>query len=287
MPRSRAAQDRHNERRRQSRGKARQAMFSMDYIQMKYPEIYNEAEGFFTVLNLRYPDKHDLRKTNEFLCFKHITEGKSSKDGKELYFDIKTASVSVRNIENPTVTSVHSQSQLVETMHSESLPFETVTSVQCESQLVETMHSESLPFETVTSVHSQSQLVEICHSESLPVETVTSVQCESPSTETTETISSVSKELEPRLEITLIPEQQARKATVTTQTLQITTEQESPPISFNDIPSDMIDEIISQLRQDPELTDIFNDTELQMEFDELGEDLDMPEMNLLEQELWW
>ena len=212
---------------------------------------------------------------------KRIAEGKTSKDGKELYFDIKTATVSVRNIENPTVETVTS-------VHSESLPVETVTSVHSESQHMETSHCESLPVETVTSVHSESQHMEICHCESLPVETVTSVQCESPSAKTTETISSVSKELEPRLEITLIPEQQARKATtVTTQTLQITSEQESPPVSLNDIPSDMIDQIISQLRQDPDLKDVSNDIELQMEFDELGEDLDMPEMNLLEQELWW
>ena len=208
MPRRREAQDRHNERRRQFTGKARQAVFTMEYIQMKYPEIYNEAEGFFTILDLRYPDKHDLRKTNEYASFKHITEGKASKDGKKLYFDIETAKVSVRNIENPSVTSAH----------------------------------------------SESQPMEICHYET--VETVTSVPCESPSTET---ISSTKKELEPRLEITLIPEQQARKATVTTQTLQITTEQETPPISFNDIPNDMIDEIIAQLRQDPDLADIFND----------------------------
>ena len=291
MPRTRAAQDRHNERRRQSKGKARQAVFSMDYIQTKYPEIYNEAEEFFTVLNLRYPNKHDLRKTNEYACFKHLSEGKASKDGKELYFDIKTATVLVRNLENPPVETVTS-------VQCENPPVETVTSVQCESPPVETVTSvqcESPPVETVTSVHSESQPMETSHCERPPVETVTSVHsesqhmetsdCESP--QTTETMSPVSKELEPRLEIALIPEQQARKATVTTQTVQITTEQESPPVSFDDIPSDMIDQIISQLRQDPDLTNIFNDIELQMEFDELGQDLDMPEMNLLEQELWW
>ena len=281
MPRTRAAQDRHNERRRHSRGKARQAVFSMDYIQAKYPEIYNEVEGFFTVLNLRYPNKYDLRKTNEYACFKHLSEGKASKDGKELYFDIKTATVLVRNLESPPVETVTS-------VQCESPPVETVTSVQCESPPVETVTSvqcESPPVETVTSVQCESP----------PVETVTSVQCESQhmetsdceSPQTTETMSPVSKELEPRLEIALIPEQQARKATVTTQTVQITTEQESPPVSFDDIPSDMIDQIISQLRQDPDLTNIFNDIEVQMEFDELGQDLDMPEMNLLEQELWW
>ena len=247
MPRTRIQQDRHNEKRRQAQSKARQAVFSMEYIQIKHPEIYNEACEFFTLINSRYPDKHDLRKTNEFLCFKQMSGGKVCKNGKAtLYFDTRTA----------TVVTSHSESPPVETSHSESPPVETS---HCESPSVETSHCESPPMETS---HSESP-------------------------QTTETTASGCKELEPLLEIPLISTQQGRKATVTTQTVQITTEQEIPPISFNDIESDAIDQIIEQLRQDPDLTNIFNDIEQQMEFDKLGEDLDIPELNLLEQELWW
>ena len=296
MPRSRAAQDRHNELRRQSRGKARKAVFITDYVQVKYPEIFKEAEGLFNVLNAKYEDKYDLRKTNEFLCFKHITEGKGNKNGKELYFDLETASVSVRKLESlPTENVTECESLPAETvMECESLPTENVT--ECESLPAETvMECESLPTENVTECESlPAENVTECESlpaenvtecESLPAENVT--ECESLPAETVTELSPVTKQLEPLLEIALIPEQQAREATVTSQTIQIMTEQETPPISFNDIPTDMIDQIISQLRQDPDLTEIFKDIEFQMEFDQLGEDLDIPQMNSLEDELFW
>ena len=346
MPRSRIQQDRHNERRRQAKSKARQAVFAMDFIQIKHPEIYNEAYEFFTLIDSRYPGKYDLRKTNEFLCFKQLFQGKASKNGKgTLYFDIKTATVTLSHSESPPVETImpgHSESPPVETItsgHSESPPVETITSghsespstetshsespsvetSHCENPFMETSHSESPPMETshsespsVETSHCENPFMETSHSESPPMETshsespsVETSHCENPfmetshsesppmetshseSPQTTETMLSARKQLEPRLEIPLISTQQARKATVTTQTVQITTEQEMPLISFDDIESDTIDQIIEQLRQDPDLTNIFNDIELQMEFDELGQDLDIPELDLLEQELWW
>ena len=231
MPRTREAQDRHNELRRQSRGKARKAVFIADYFEVKYPELFKEAEGLFNLLDTRYEDKYDLRKTNEFQCFKQIIEGKCNKNGKELYFDLETATV--RKLE--------------------SLSNETA---MCESLSNETAMCESLPDQTAIEC------------ESLPPETTT-------------------KQLEPILEIPLIPEHLAREATVTSQTIQIVTEQETPPVSIDDIPTDMIDEIISQLRQDPDLKSLFDDIQFQSEFDLLGEDLNLPELNPLQDEIFW
>ena len=59
------------------------------------------------------------------------------------------------------------------------------------------------------------------------------------------------------------------------------------PITLDDIPPEKIDEIINQLRNDPDLNDIFTDIEQQIEFELLGMDIDMPEQNLLEEELFW
>ena len=81
--------------------------------------------------------------------------------------------------------------------------------------------------------------------------------------------------------------QQVNKAMVSTETLDITTEQEMPPVSIDEIPHEMIDEIIAQLREDPDLSDVFQDLDFQMEFDSLGEDIDLPETTALEQEPWW
>ena len=89
-----------------------------------------------------------------------------------------------------------------------------------------------------------------------------------------------------QLEIPLQDYKAYKKQTVTTQTLEIITQQEEP-ITINDIPTERINEIIEQLRQDPDLRDIFLTVEEQMEFEQLGMDLDIPELNLLEDELFW
>ena len=240
MPRTREAQDRHNELRRRSRSNARNAVYIAEYVEIKYPNIFKEAEGSFNILDQKYQDKHDLRKTDEFLFFKLKTEGKLACESL------------------PTETAMDSESLSAETaMDSESLSAE--TAMDNENLSAETATCESLPTETATC-------------ESLPAEKVSSP---------------VTKHLQLQLEIDLMSEQQVREATVTTQTLSVTTEQEDEPVSLSDIPVDMIDEIICQLRQDPDLTEIFKDIDLQTEFEQLGEDLDIPQMNLLEDSLFW
>ena len=242
MPRTREAQDRHNQLRRRSRSNARKAVYIAEYVEIKYQNIFKEAEGSFSILDQKYQGKNDLRKTDEFRFFKLKTEGK-----------LACESLSAE-------TTATCQSLSAETTTTcQSLSAETTTT--CESLSAETTATcESLSAETTTTCQS------------LPAEKVSSP---------------VTKHLQLQLEIDLMSEQQVREATVTNQTLAVTTEQEDPPVSLNDIPVDMIDEIICQLRQDPDLVDIFNDIDLQMEFDQLGEDLDIPQMDLLEDELFW
>ena len=52
--------------------KHRHDRFISAYIEVKYPEAYDEANTYFDQLNLKYPDKRDLCKTLEFL---HTTTG--------------------------------------------------------------------------------------------------------------------------------------------------------------------------------------------------------------------
>ena len=63
-------------------------------------------------------------------------------------------------------------------------------------------------------------------------------------------------------------------------TVETTAEEEIPP--FVDTGSEEIDKVIEELRENPDLASAFDDIELQLEFDRLGEDL--PE---LEQEIRW
>ena len=66
MGRTRAQQDRANETRRIRTSKQRQSSFISDYIQVKYFDLYSEAAGFFNALNTLYPSKYDITKTQEY-----------------------------------------------------------------------------------------------------------------------------------------------------------------------------------------------------------------------------
>ena len=55
-----------------------------------------------------------------------------------------------------------------------------------------------------------------------------------------------------------------------------------------EIPPEIIDKIINELRDEPDLQDIFSSIEEQVEFEQLGTDLEMLEDDLLEKELlYW
>ena len=81
-----------------------------------------------------------------------------------------------------------------------------------------------------------------------------------------------------------------KKSTATTQTFQTITEETlaSGVIEASlehQIPSDIIDKISEELREEPELQDIFTLIEQQVEFEHLGTDLEIFEQDLLEKEL--
>ena len=75
MPkRTREQQDAHNERRRVIKQEGRKAITCMKYVYEKYPDIYQEACGFFDMLSERYPRKRDLSRTYEFKQLGHKQE---------------------------------------------------------------------------------------------------------------------------------------------------------------------------------------------------------------------
>ena len=57
--------ERKNELRREQRIKTRKDALCMEYIRLKHSKIYDEANEVYNALNLKYPEKFDLRKTDE------------------------------------------------------------------------------------------------------------------------------------------------------------------------------------------------------------------------------
>ena len=58
------------------------------------------------------------------------------------------------------------------------------------------------------------------------------------------------------------------------------------PSLEEEIPAELIEEIIKELRQYPELQNIFATVEEQIAFEELGMDIEINDDDLLEKELW-
>ena len=73
-----------NQKRKDREVQRRTNTFGLDYVQVKYPEIYEETMGFYNELRKLYPRKHDLRKTAEFKRFKLDQEKDTMADNLKL-----------------------------------------------------------------------------------------------------------------------------------------------------------------------------------------------------------
>ena len=87
------------------------------------------------------------------------------------------------------------------------------------------------------------------------------------------------------LRIPLLKSPQASPPAVTTETIQIVTEQTLEPLTLDDIPPERIEQLITELQQDPDIMGMFTDIQAQLEFEQLGLDIDISESYPLEDEL--
>ena len=287
MPkRTREQQEQYNEQRRRNKSKSRQALFVSEYVQSKYFDVYSEACTFFNALNAMYATKYDLRKTGEFRQWKACINGEASQGRKGTpmrYLDIQ----------NVPQMSTFTQTQPPPRTHTDTesppgTPTESPPGTPTERPPgTPTERPPGTPTERPPGTPTERP-------PGTPTESPPGTPTESPpgtpaGTESPPQSSPGRYNDSLQLEIPLLDYNACKKpqSTVTTKTLEITTEQEIEPITINDIPSEKINEIIEQLRQDPDLSDIFSSVEQQMEFEQLGMDLDIPELNLLEEELFW
>ena len=76
--------------------------FIVEYIKIKYGNIYNEANGFFIGLNNMYKDKLDLRGTKEF---KQWQKSVTDSDNPEALIITQTLRTDVTYDQTTTTTS--------------------------------------------------------------------------------------------------------------------------------------------------------------------------------------
>ena len=229
-----------NQQRNYLKTLSRKASFISEYIEIKYPDIYNEALNCFYPLNATYPTKADLRKTNEFRTWKVAMKGeKPKKRRKHNYLENPPESPRQQRSEEPESPR---QQRSEETQS----PYSPQSSDQPEnSQLPEQTENPQSPIENSP----------VCYNDNMV------------------------------LRIPLLKSPQTSPPTVTSETIQIVTEQTLEPLTLDDIPPERIEQLIIELQQDPDIKGMFTDIQAQLEFEELGLDIDIPELNLLEDEL--
>ena len=200
---------RKNRWRKQESERIRQQRVINGYIERKYPEIYGEAVDFYKFLDEKYPQKKDLRRTNEYEWLKTGISGQTT---KKFYARKENTT---RTTTTTTTTVVNDQMELV-------IPLMTKSTTKSKSSTSQPQADEQSPVET-----------------QLPVETQQSVATQPP------------VETQPPLEPVEI-------VIDNTSTFE--------PMLHEDIPDQIIKEIMSGLYNDPYLEDFFLD--IDTEFDE-------------------
>ena len=261
------------EKRRESRSRIREALFINEYIYCKYFHIYHEAAELYNNINELYPRKPDLRRTDEFRVWKtNIARGQS--------IDI---------CEKPN----QKQRQYVHPVH-ENIPIPQYVDPTASLVVMPDLGNENSPPEiSRTETESPPPALESPRTET---------ESPPPAPESPRTESTYQKVMQLRIPLlTTYP----KDPKVTNEALQTPVEtletvtdeviQESTdilhPSLMDEISPEIIDKIISELRQEPELMDVVTEIEQQIEIEEAGLDIDIPDLcdpleNELENILW-
>ena len=247
----------------------------------KYFDIYREAAEYYNELNQKYPDKYDLRKTTEFKTFKMGQAMKCTRKlPKPLHSNIQTpiqinpeARITVIYEDDPQnpETPYEDQAQSPETPYEDQAQ-SPETPYEDQAQSPETPYEDQAQ-SPETPYEDQAQSPETpCKDHPQSPETPYEDQAQRPvELQIGKTIYTDNM----KLEIPLL-----KPRTVTTETLQVVTqeilqEDTSFESSYEELAPEVVEKIISELRGDPDLKDIFTSVEEQLEFEQLGMDLDI------------
>ena len=232
------------------KSKRRQAYFISEYIQIKYFQLYSEAANFYNALNTLYPKKHDLRKVIEFTSWKSAINSENRRKRRpRQYENIEQLSdaepqQSPENIEQPSDADPQQSPENIE-QPSDSEPQQNPENIE--------QPSDSEPRQS-PEVHTDRMRLEI------PLMNYRAPNTKSPSS-------------------------QQQTPTIHTQTVEIVTteivsQSEIENGLLNQLTAERIDEIINELRSDPELQDVFAEVDraVQQEEEEIDEGIDIGNM---------
>ena len=245
VSKKRQQQDRKNTLRRQYRQQAREAIFIKEYICERYSEAYQEAAAFYNYVNSLYPEKKDLRRTDEFKAVK--------------------------------MGFTYAQKKRTDVQKPPTQVFQPIIDISQEDYTVVFRNQPETT--TETEIHQ--------------VSTETETQQSASQTETQQPATNQQSKKTMELKIPLMsPDLFTQKVTqenlITTACTE-TLADDTDSFLNEEIPEDVYQTILTELRKDPDLCKIMDDIELSPIMDdiELDMEIDLPvEDDRLEQELY-
>ena len=266
-----------NEQRIHLKTLTRKANFIAEYVEIKYANVYSEALRFFDTLNAAHPVKSDLRKTKEFRDWKTYMKGERPKKRQKHNY-VKNAP---EQYEKQWQQLFQESGSLCpqSTDQEPKSPRLQASNEEPESLWSQTPQgSERMPSPATDNPGTPQTPQTPQGSERMP-----SPATDNPGTPATPRECERYKD-NMILRIPLLQSPQNSTPAVTTETLEIVTEQ-IEPITFDDISPQRMEELITELQKDPDINELFDDLQAQMEFQELGLDIDIDENYPLENEL--
>ena len=253
-----------NQRRNETKILTREAIFVNEYLQTKYKDIYNEAANLYNEINKKYPQKPDLRKSAEFREWKnsvaiskgeprtYIPRQKTYKYNRTEYRDIKLTPTT----ESSRKKNCHLNGCLTMCLNIPLMAAPHNASEETATQQGDQLADPSIPQQTLSVIQEGDQPMD----PSIPQQTLSVIQ----------------------------EGDQPMDPSIPQQTLSVIQEGDQPmdPSILDQIPPETVEKIIDELRNDPNLKDMMDDVEQQIEEELVGLEIDLPELNdLLEQEL--
>ena len=271
-------------KRREKQSKIRQALLVNGYVYVKYFNIYQEAAQHYNDLNSRYPMKADLTKCDEFRAWKMAQSGAPIRIRK--YNKVCHTNIPMEKCVEIPVQPVERVEIPVQPVERVEIPVQPVERVEIPVQPVERVEIPVQPVERVEIPVQPVERVEI------PVQPVERVEIP---VQPAERVPKKVMELKiPLLKPSVVTETLfiQTEETIQENLLEVATEgitqEETPtfhPSLMEEIPQDIIDKIIKELREDPELKTIMSNIEEDLELEQIDMEVDISDDDRLENEL--
>ena len=252
------------QKRREVRSKVREAMFVNEYVETKYFHIYEEAGELYNSLNEIYPCKPDLRRTDEFRFWKNNIARERSIPAIRIPRQKRRQFVHTPHRNIPLPQRVDPTTNLI-----------VLPDVGNENSVPESPRAETQSSPSASESPRTEPIREKVMQLRIPLLT--------PSQRDPKSLQTPVETIETPVESVETPDETLE--TMTEEVIQEASDILHPSLT-EEISPEIIDKIIAELREDPALMDVVAGIEQQIEVEEVGLDIDLPDLcDPLEDEL--